>query len=203
MRRFEWYAPSQILQKFCWSFTVAPPSQWRRRWKPPLPPPSGFCLRVSLSHGPRMRLRINSIGQNVFDSPCVSLTTLTGRHFIKWNVAFWIKTTIRFPPLAFLNFILLSASILTWTWFDSSRMHFPVLHFISHFQLIFTFNSFYFLQIEKIIKSWKLIQIIPNFFSHIPWSVYYFMMWFSDFYHGWNFKCEWMFDHDAKYDMCC
>ena len=77
------------------------------------------------------------------------------------------------------------------------------LFFPSKLTCLFFIISIFSCQLQKIIINRIMIQIIPNFFSHAPWNVYYFMMWFSDFYHAWIFECDGLFDHGTKCYMLC
>lgn len=61
--------------------------------------------------------------------------------------------------------------------FESGIVQFLIFIFISYYSHVFHlfhFNSFYFIQIQKIIKNRKLIQIASNFFSLVCIDVFYF-----------------------------
>jgi hypothetical protein len=82
----------------------------------------------------------------------------------------------------------------------SSAMAFPI-SFSNNIFNMFTIYFIIFMQFVKITKNWKQVQFNPFFFSHDHWSVYYFMMLISWFYHFWNFNCVDFFRHVCKCDM--
>ena len=77
----------------------------------------------------------------------------------------------------------------------------PTLPFPPIFMCFLHFQFKYFHHIQKFIKNWKQVQIIPNFFLHDPWSVYYFLVVISWFYLFWILNCDWFFEHVCKCDI--
>ena len=70
------------------------------------------------------------------------------------------------------------------------------------FSTLFSFLFHYFIQLPKIIKNRRHVQIDPNFFSHACVDVDYFLMLFSWIVGCWIFNCDCLIEHDAIW-ICC
>lgn len=99
------------------------------------------------------------------------------------------------------NFHAVTRLVHAWVpWFDSCWC--MLMFFISNAISTLCHDiSFYFLQIQKILKNSIWVQLNPKKNSHVHCNVYYFVVFISWFCHFWILNCAGLFEHDAKCDM--